>query len=41
MTEKTNATQVQIDLSRFAEGTYFIKVTSDNKLKISIAQKKN
>ena len=32
--QKTNATQVQIDVSRLAEATYFIKVTADGKEKI-------
>jgi hypothetical protein len=34
MTEKTNATEVQVDLSRLAEAAYFIKVTSDDKEKV-------
>jgi serine protease inhibitor len=34
MTEETNATEVQVDLSRFAEATYFIKVVADDKEKI-------
>ncbi len=34
MTKETNATEVQVDLSRFAEATYFIKVVADDKEKI-------
>jgi serine protease inhibitor len=34
MSEKTNSTQVQVDLSRLAEATYFIKVASDDREKI-------
>ncbi|HNP33434.1 MAG TPA: T9SS type A sorting domain-containing protein, partial [Flavobacterium sp.] len=34
MSEKTNSTEVQVDLSRLAEATYFIKVASDEKEKI-------
>ncbi|WP_445452894.1 T9SS type A sorting domain-containing protein [Flavobacterium sp. 25HG05S-40] len=33
-TEDTNATQVQVDLSRLADATYFIKVQADNQQKI-------
>ncbi|MGC4040044.1 MAG: T9SS type A sorting domain-containing protein [Flavobacterium sp.] len=32
--EKTNSTHVQVDLSRLAEATYFVKVASDGKEKI-------
>ena len=34
MTEKTDSTQVQVDLSRLAKATYFIKVASDDKEKV-------
>ncbi|MGV3697015.1 T9SS type A sorting domain-containing protein [Flavobacterium sp.] len=33
-TEHTNATLVQVDLSRLAEATYFVKVVADEKVKI-------
>ncbi|WP_309613916.1 T9SS type A sorting domain-containing protein [Flavobacterium sp.] len=41
MNEKTNATEVQVDLSRLAEATYFIKVASDDKEKIIKVIKRN
>lgn len=41
MTKKTNATEVQIDLSGLAEATYFVKVTSEGKEKVVKVIKKD
>jgi serine protease inhibitor len=34
MTQDTNSTEVQVDLSRLAEATYFVKVASDDREKV-------
>jgi serine protease inhibitor len=34
MTQETNSTEVQVDLSRLAEATYFVKVVSDDREKV-------
>ncbi len=41
MTKKTNATEVQIDLSGLAEATYFVKVISEGKEKVVKVIKKD
>lgn len=41
MTKKTNATEVQIDLSGLAEATYFVKVLSEGKEKVVKVIKKD
>jgi PA domain/Secretion system C-terminal sorting domain/Calx-beta domain len=41
LTKKTNATEVQIDLSRLAEATYFVKVVADGKEKVIKVIKRN
>ena len=41
MTNKTNATSVQVDLSPLAEAAYFIRVVSDDKEKVIKVIKSN